>query len=61
MAGREDSFGARLDQLARRGEAGTDSGHLQEQPGQVLVPRAEQGHPPTKEQLEGPIDGGGEE
>ena len=51
--------GVGLEQLARLGEAGTDSGQLQEQPGQVLVPRAEQGHPPRKEKLEGPFDGGG--
>ena len=48
VAGREANFGIGLEQLAGRGEAGTDSGHLGEQPGQVLESRAEQGRPPKK-------------
>ena len=46
VARREANFGGGWEQLAGRGEAGTDGGRLRERPGQVLVPRAEQGLPP---------------
>ena len=47
-----------LEQFARLGEAGPNSEPLQEQPGQALVPRAEQCFQSMREQQDGALDGG---